>query len=255
MADPAPNLNVAMDLTGWLDEHTRDMDAAVADLIQICCAAEKQAYSCNIDAYRMGITRLILERPDQLGAQAIERAARVCFLNAIGKFISFLDKLIASQKNATEGIPINRDIADLEDLKRYIVQHTDEQIARVASDRALSNPKKLDCFPGLDADVRSRCLGYFQLRRTLEHHQDLPERDLNIFTKRAGLFIDDSEVRELPHPIRKGQKMEVRILNEQKRFTGGKKIVLSPQDAHDLAFTLRNFLAPEIFKAHIGAGK
>jgi hypothetical protein len=247
----AARFNVTFDLTGWIDEHTRDMDAAIADLTQVGAAAEKQTYSGNIEGYRFGIARLILEKPEQLGEQAPDRAARTCFLNAIGKFISFLDKLIASQRNAKESMVIDRPITDTEDLKNYLMEKMKEQLARVASDHALSNPKKIDCIAGVDETVRKICLAYFQLRRTLEHHQDTPKEELIVPVRRAGLFIDDVEITLLPHPLFKGQKMEVRLLSEEKIFSAGSKIVLSPQDAHDLVFTMRNVLAPEIFRAHI----
>ncbi|MBI1895903.1 MAG: hypothetical protein HYZ57_12420 [Acidobacteria bacterium] len=95
---------------------------------------------------------------------------------------------------------------------------------------------------------------YFELRRALEHHQDVPEKELVVHVHRMALVVDNVEITALPYNINKGQTLGVRISREERRYSPGVKITLSPQDAHDLEFTMRNVLAPEIFRAHIEAG-
>jgi hypothetical protein len=67
------------------------------------------------------------------------------------------------------------------------------------------------------------------LRRALEHHGDVPEACLATPVQRVGLFVDDKEVTTLPYPVKSGQLVAVKLFNEQKTYSAGKKIVLSPQ--------------------------
>ena len=245
--------DVTVDLTAWIGQTQIELDACLADLAQVCSAAEKQSYADNLASHRFGITRLVLEHAHSLGANASERAERTCFLTAIGKFISFLDKLIASQRIAKQGIVVTRNIAGQADLDAYLNEYMKEQIAKVAWDTSLSNPKKIDAITGIELTARAIALEYFQLRRVLEHHQDTPATDLNIPIRRVALFVDNIEITRLPHPISGGQLVEMRIITDNRKFPAGVKLVISPQDAHDLVFTMRHVLAPEIFRAHVAA--
>jgi len=251
----APKLTITADLSGWIFELSRELDGIVADMANICVAVQQKTYEANLDIFRAGITRVIFENPDQLSERAPARAARICFLSAIGHFISFLDKLIASQKYSKEGIKIVKDLAGTEELMTYVEEYISQQIHKVAADKTLNNPKKLDAFAGIDPASRATCLALFELRRTLEHHQGIPRNDLTVLVKRAVLYVDDQEVKELSFKITEGQKLEVRVISWQRFFVAGVKIALSPQDAYDLVFTIRNFLAPEIFGVHLEAEK
>ncbi len=244
--------NVTMDITNWLGQMQQEMDGCLADLAQVSVASERKNYADNLAALQFGVTRLILEHPERLEAIAPERAARACFLSAIGKFISFLDKLIANQRLSKDGISINRNLS-IDDLQNYVNEYMEERIAKVAKDTSLTNPKKIACFPGANAMIRDTAVGYLELRRALEHHQDVSEKELVVHVHRMALVVDDVEITALPYNINKGQTLGVRISREERRYSPGVKITLSPQDALGLVFTMRNVLAPEIFRAHIEA--
>ena len=66
-------------------------------------------------------------------------------------------------------------------------EHLEFEATQVAKDQSLTNPKKIACFAGANADVLDTALEYFALRRTLEHHQDVPEKELVIHIYRAAL--------------------------------------------------------------------
>jgi hypothetical protein len=245
--------NVTMDITNWLGQMQREMDGCLADLAQVVVASERKAYADNLAGLQFGITRLILEHPEKLEENAPTRAARACFLSAVGKFISFLDRLIAGQRVSKEGIPINRNLS-IDEVQNYVNEYMEERIAEVAHDTALNNPKKIAGFPGANGVLRETALEYFQLRRVLEHHQDVPEKELAIHVTCVALVVDDVDIRSLPFKIERGGVLGLRISREERRYPAGAKITLSPQDAHDLVFTMRNVMAPDIFRAHIEAG-
>ena len=109
-----PSISVSADLTGWLMELQRDLDAALADMIQVLRASNEQTYT---PSHRIGVMEVIMNNPDGYGDTAPGRATRACFLACIGKFVGYMDKLIASQRLKQEGVHIFRDISSEEDLK------------------------------------------------------------------------------------------------------------------------------------------
>ena len=54
----------------------------------------------------------------------------------------------------------------------------------MARDQNLNLPKKLECIPGLDSGIKAMALSYNALRNALEHHHDLPKRDLTVTVRR-----------------------------------------------------------------------
>jgi hypothetical protein len=244
--------SVTADLTGWLGQFQRDCDAAIADLMQVCAAAaDADRYRQATENVRFGIGRIILEHPEQLGEIAPERAARSCFLNVIGKYVTFLDRLIASQRVAQKGMVLDRNINSPEELQAFVNEVLEREFEGVARDRNLTNPRKVDCFAKASDYARETSKTYFQLRRALEHHGDTPEAEIVLPIKRVGLFIDGKEVTALPCDLKTGQVLSAGILDEGRTLPARKAIVLSPRNANDLVFTMRMVLAPEIFRSHI----
>lgn len=244
------NHSVTADLTGWLGQFQRDCDAAIADLTQVCSAAgQNTTYQQQIENYRFGVARIILEKPEELSAVAPERAARTCFLNVIGKYIGFLDKLIASQR--LTHVDLEHEIHSMEELQSFVNECFERETAKVARDKSLSNPKKIDCFQNSSAYLRDTSKAYFQLRRALEHHNDVPGSDLVIPTQRIGFLAGAEEIKTLGVMLPKGEALAIKMFHEELRFAKGQKITLKPQNAYDLVFTMRMVLAPEIFRSHI----
>jgi hypothetical protein len=237
-------------LRGWLGEFQREADAALADLMQICQAAQQNAYASE-EAHKMGIVTVVLPNMDTAEATAPSRAARTCFLTSIGKFVSFLDRLIASQHLMKEGVKITRNLEGEEQIKAYLDEYMKGKIGQVARDQKLSNPKKIDAFTVLPPLLRDAALEYFQLRRALEHHQDIPDRDLNVPITRIGFFADDQEITQVPHIVHGGQRMDARVMTESSTFKAGEKIVLTPEDVYGIIVMFRLNIAPEIFRVHL----
>jgi hypothetical protein len=247
-----PEITAEVNLTGWLEELQRDLDAALADMMQVCRASDQKTYK---PSQRIGMMDVVMTSPDGYGGTAPERAARACFLTGIGKFVSFLDKLIASQRMKRDGIKITRDLSGDDELKAYLNEYSKEQVNIVAHDQRLTDPKKIDSFPGLPTEVRSNALAYFQLRRALEHHQDLPGEELTVPMLRLVPFVGDTEMKEIPFVVHGGDVVQLRMLTEQRKYPAGVRIVLSPQDAYALHMTMRLVMAPEILRVHLESMK
>ena len=83
-----------------------------------------------------------MEDSERLGHNAPERAGRACFLGASGKFVGFLDRLIASQRVSRDGIVVDRAISGQDELNKFLQEYMEDQIATVARDRSLTNPEE-----------------------------------------------------------------------------------------------------------------
>lgn len=242
--------SVTVNLSGWLGQFQRDCDAAIADLTQVCtAAAEPATYQRHIESYRFGVASISFANLEHVTAVAPERAARTCFLNVIGKYVGFLDRLLASQR--LNNLVLDRAISNTEELQAYVSERFKREIAMVARDTSLTNPRKLDAFPKASAYARDTSKVYFQLRRALEHHNDVPDSNLVVPTQRIGFLAGNDEIKTLGVILPAGESLRIKMFDEELHFPAGQEVSLSPQDAYNLVFTMRMGLAPEIFRSHV----
>src|SRR4051812_35593736 len=120
--------SMTADLTGGLVGLQRELDAALADMMQVCNAASDGTYKT---VHPVGIMEVGVTLTEVQKGEAKQRACRTCFLTCVGKFISFLDRLIASQRVTREGISITRDldIQNEEEVKVYCLQYMETMVA------------------------------------------------------------------------------------------------------------------------------
>lgn len=248
------DLSAEVDITPWFQQLTTELDAALADMAHTMASIQDGSYAEKANGQRFGLIEVKFS-PDATSRskRAIDRAAEACFRSTIGRFISFLDKLIASDLLSQEGIVADCDLSSPGEIHAYLNAYLAKKIAVVAGDTKLSNPKKLARFEDLADFSRRAVLGYFALRRCIEHHQGIAQEDIQFCVLRQKLFVDDAEVLELPAPVREGQTVQVRLVPEEKTFAWGTEVVLSPEDVHAIVLTLRVAIAPEIFKLHVEA--
>ncbi len=246
------DISAAPDLTPWLPQLYAELDGCLADLAQTMSAIQEGTYAERATGQRFGLVEVNFP-PDSsyFSSKALQRASETCFRAAIASFISFLNKLIATVLLRKEGIRIERDLSAYEEIQEYFNAYLARKISQVASDRALTNPKKLNYFPSLSDFSKRAALSYFALRRSLEHHQGMPQEDIEIHVYRQKLFIDDVETTELPAVCHGGQMVQLRLVTDRKILPMGTRVILSPEDAHAIVFTIRVALAPEVFKVHV----
>jgi len=250
-ANSMPNICAAADLSPWLLQLNARLDGALADLAHTMQSVQSGTYAKNANGQNFGLVQANFG-PDatHLATHAIERAAETCFRSVIANFISFLDKLIAFQDLANEKVVVDHEITRLDDFYAYLNSKVERRIEIVASDRGLTNPKKLARFDGLSEVSKRAVLGYFALRRCVEHHQNVAQEDIHVSVWAQKLFIDDVEVRQLPAHCREGQKVEWRIIGEERVFRKGSRVTLDPPDVYSIVVALRGSIAPEIFSLH-----
>lgn len=250
-ADSKPRVCAAADLSLWLHQLNAQLDGALADLAHTMGSIRAGTYAEKANNQQFGLVQAHFS-PDaaHLAAHAIDRSAETCFRSVIANFISFLDKLIAFQLLAEGGIVLDREFTQLEKIYEYLNARVTEKIAFVASDTSLSNPKKLARFDGLSEVAKRAALGYFALRRCIEHHQGIAQEEIHVSVWLHKLFIDNIEVTELPAHCREGQNVQYRLIGAERVFAKGSRVTLSPQDVHSIVFALRGPIAVEVFNLH-----
>jgi len=206
-------------------------------------AVEEGEYASRASGQSFGLVRV--EFDADLPAGAAERAAAGCFRAVVASFISFLDKLIAIRSVSQDGIRIERELHGYEEAIGYFHAYVTKRISETARNRSLTNPRKIDLFPSLSGFSKRAALGYFALRRCLEHHQGIPQEDIELCILNQTVFVDDVEVTTLPWVIKAGQEVKLKLVPAAKRFVAGSRVALSPADAYAIAFTIRVALAPE----------
>lgn len=250
-SNTTPSLCAAADLTPWLCELNTQLDGALADLAHMMQSVQSGTYARDANGQSFGLVQAnFVPNATHLATRALERAAVTCFRSAIASFISFLDRLIAFQDLANEKLVVDRDITNLDDLYAYLNSKVNRRIGIVVSDTTLSNPKKLARFPGLSEVSKRAVLSYFALRRCIEHHQFVPQDDIQVSVWSYKLFVDDVEILQLPAHCTEGQTVEYRVFGEARMFPKGSKVTLDPQDVHSIIVALRGSIAPEIFNLH-----
>jgi hypothetical protein len=123
---------------------------------------------------------------------AEQRHIDTCFRAVIAAFITFLDRMIAVQKLTGTTIPIDQTMSGEQALTRSR-EHIDHKILQVASDRALTNPKKIESFAGLSDFSKDAAKSYFALRRCLEHHDGIPDEDIDLIWRALRYCCGDRE--------------------------------------------------------------
>lgn len=245
-------MNVDVDMTGWFVQFQSELDALLSDMFQIRSATEQKRYTGS-QVNQAGIVGVVIPNAEALGETAPRRAAQNAFIGAMSKFSGFLDRLIASRRIATDGIPVTRDLHTEAEVIQYVSEIMEEIVADVAHDPKLSVPK-LDLFPGIDSNIKAMALNYNALRNALEHHHDLPKREITVTIRRIVPMVGEQEITQFPVLVRKGETMSVKMIEVEKTFPANQKVVLEPEDGHDLIFTVRHVIAPSIFQWHVGIG-
>jgi hypothetical protein len=249
-------ISVSVDGTGWLHQLTADLEVALADLANTMKAVADGTYAKNVSSgQHFGLLQVRFPNAADFVPKAVARAAEDCFRASVANFISFLDKLIATSHIRNEGITTDRDITSEEDLKIYVNDYLSRKISKVASDRTLTNPRKIEYFPTVPDFSKQAVSGYFALRRALEHHQGVATEKIELCFLKKRLFVGEQEITHFPIFIKSGGTLGLKVTQEVKTFLPGEKIELTPEDVYGIILTLRMAIAPQVFDAHVAASQ
>ncbi len=177
---------------------------------------------------------------------AEQRHINKCFRAVISEFITFMDKMIAIKIISEQGIPIKEPMTGEDVILKYVTGYVNDKIQEVARNSSLSNPKKLEHFTGLTPDIKSALIGYFALRRALEHHRGIPDQDIEFITLPLKIFADAVEITKVPFRVEAGQAIIARTIKENKILKKDVEICLTEKDLRNAIFTMEQVAAAEI---------
>jgi hypothetical protein len=246
-----PLITAKVDLSPWLGQLNVEIDEALADMALSMAAVDDGSYATRANNQRFGLVSLEFADLTAVAQHARNRAASNCFLRIMASFINFLDKLIAAESLKQAGIVAQRDLEGEAEIIAYLGDCLKRTINEVSRDRSLTNPRKLSQFRGLPEHLQQAALGYFALRRCIEHHQSVAQEDLRVAVWRQKLYVNDREILRLPAHICEGERVRVDLAGEEILFRTGEHVVLNPEDVYGLVIGIRCAIAPEIFNVHM----
>jgi hypothetical protein len=176
---------------------------------------------------------------------AEQRHVQGCFRAVIAAFITYLDQMIAMQRMSETGIPIHRNLSETEALP-YVNEFVQRAITSVATDRSMTNPRKIESFAGLSEWAKQSANGMFALRRCYEHHGGIAESAFSVPYKAMRLFAGDDEITALPHQAAEDQAISLRFIDKMLVVKTGERPVVGEQQLRDLVNTIELAVATEI---------
>lgn len=225
------------------------IDGHVADLKETLRAIEDGSYESRANAKRPDA---VIHFTTSDRARSIEGAAqrsmRKCF-KAIGtELVTFLDSMVGTRRLLVNGIPsAGRPLYGEEQIREYVQFAVDAEIAKVARDRSLTNPAKIDEL-GIPSAAAERLKEFIALRNCLEHHRGVPKAGLTIRLDALTLRLGDRVVESLPMEGREGEGLTVGIDQRTLTFPKGHPVQLSEADIEQTLFTVM-MLADEVVQA------
>jgi hypothetical protein len=232
-----PDISVTIRLPDYRDQLMQQIGSHVADLTQALRSLEEGTFSEQ--AMKKGQSQVFHVTYSNLDIQrgAEQRHIEKCFRAVIASFITYLDQMIAMQRLSVEGIPIEKVLEQHEALE-YVQGQIQHAITVVATDRSLTNPKKIESFLGLRQWSKDAALSLFALRRCYEHHGGVAESDFTIRYGATRIFGGDQEIGSLPFMLHAGQGLSLRRIEKEIDVKAGKPVQLTEQEFRDIVFTI-----------------
>jgi hypothetical protein len=238
-------VNINPDL--FVAEFQNAIEGHVADLRNTLRALEDGSFAQRASTPRADVViHLELGLSGSGAEQTAGRACNGCFLDLTRALINYLDRMIAVQKCIAEPPPVPSGTSGREGVIRVVSEYLEGVHRTVARDTGLTNPRKIDRFPGLVDGARQAALSYFGLRRCLEHHGGVPDRELRIQYHKLSIVAGGHEITKLPYVAAENTAISLRTEAETKVFPAGTDVALTEADIEKIVFTLQSIIAPEV---------
>ena len=245
MSDLRTDIIVNVRLPDYKDQLVAQVGRHVADLTHALRALQDGSFVEQAKGKGPG-SLFHVEYPDlDVTTGAEQRHVQNCFRAVIAAFIAFLDQMIAMGRLAAAGIPIDRTLSEAEVLP-YVRQYVEKVITTVASDRSLTNPKKIAAFSGLSEWAKEATAGLFALRRCYEHHGGVAESDFVVRYRALRLLAGKGEITALPFVAEENTGISIGLIDKEIVVKAGERPELTEQQLRDIVNTIELPLATEI---------
>lgn len=171
---------------------------------------------------------------------------RFLFLALVRALITFIDRIVAVKRSVGQSVQIPSNVSNLADLQTFLAHQLEETYTNVARDTKLSNPTKLGSL-GIASDfVNNAALSYFSLRRCLEHHNGIPDKDIKLLYSKLTFFAGQEEITKVPFVAKEGANVTMKLDDSERVFHAGDKVQLTEYDIEQIFFTIQSVVGPQI---------
>jgi hypothetical protein len=245
----AININININPQIYLAHLVAAIGGHISDLRNALRTIEDDSFSSR--ARQQGPNMIVHIRAAEasLGKDdTTQRAINNCFLAMTRSLITFVDRVLALKKAASQAMPnIPADVAN-DSLGPFVEAHLEDCYRRISEDTGLTNPKKVGMLAGLPEWIRDSMLAMFAIRRALEHHAGVAKNDIRLGLRRTILSIGDEELKNLPMEVKGGGTLSIKIVEAETHLTANTSIRLSDIDIEYLFFTLQSIIGPAILQ-------
>ncbi len=240
------NLEFKINPDVYLAQMHQQTAAALAELRNTLRALDDGSFAQRAAAPRPeGVVSFRLDNPpaDQDG---VHRACASCFLGLVRALITFIDRMVAVKRIIGQSVQIPSTVLNLADLQTFLSNRLEETYTNVARDTRLTNPTKLSSL-GIGSDfVKAAALSYFSLRRCLEHHNGIPDKDILLLYSKLMFSAGDEEITKLPFVAKEGANITMKLDDSERVFHAGVKVELTEHDIEQIFFTIQSVVGPQI---------
>jgi hypothetical protein len=179
---------------------------------------------------------------------AVYKACASAFLDLVRSVITFIDRMVAMRRCVGQSIQIPPTVTSLPELQAFLEGQLEDAYSIVARDTKLTNPAKLQSLAVPTDFVEKAVLSYFAVRRCLEHHNGIPDKDISLWYFKSTIFCGEEEITAVPFVAKEAATVSIKFDAVERVLSAGKKIQLTEFDIEQIFFTIQSVVGPEIRK-------
>jgi hypothetical protein len=179
---------------------------------------------------------------------SVHKACASAFLDIVRALITFIDRIVAVRRCVGKSFQVPDTVTNLVELQAFMEKQLEDTYSTVARDTKLTNPAKFKSLGVPSPAIEKAVLSYFALRRTIEHHNGVPEQDTGLWYWKSTIFCGQEEITAVPFVAKEAAQVSIKIETVERVFPAGQKIDLTESDIEQIFFTIQSVVGPEIRK-------
>lgn len=246
MGTPGPAIAVTLDPGMYLSSLSQSVDAHLGALRASLRSLEDGSFKTKAATPRPGAFLRFSFDLTAPPAIAASQLCNRCFVSIVGELVTFLDRMIAFKRLASQQLTTPNDVATADDVLQFVQRRLDDEYTAVARDTNLTNPKKVAFFPGIADIARDASLSYFAVRRCLEHHGGRPAEELTLRYGRLKLLSGDMEFTQAGQSGLPGVGISLGMDHSTRVIPPGAAVALTEEELEHIVFTIKCLIGPEV---------
>ena len=251
------SIAVSLNLSLYRKELDDSIDKRLSSLRNVLRSLEDESF--GIKAQKINPSKVLHLQLANNNIDPSEHASEEilnAFNSIMRSFVDFLDKLIAARDvlAKTKNLKATRPLKGIKEILDYSKEYLDnlikQAIAKVAADSSLNNTSKISKFNGLSEKAKRCALGFFTLRRSIEHHKSIANKDFTLFFCRMNISVNGIGITKMPFKVNGGEQVQMEFGQViELRFKKGEKVRISEEILENIILTLKLIIVNEIMRA------